>query len=217
MHHLLEHHPVPTWSLFFGLILGSILFVGGKVERWNRAALFLVIGTVGAYLIVGMIPRSTPETWWFVFISGMIAICAMILPGISGSFILLILGKYLYVTGALKNPFAEGQMTILVIFGLGAMVGITLFSRVLGFLLKRYSDATIALLTGFMIGAMRKIWPWQEVLREEVIGGKSRVLETRNVLPPALDAEVLLAMGLALAGFGAVLVLERLARSRIAD
>jgi putative membrane protein len=147
----------------------------------------------------------------------MIAICAMILPGISGSFILLILGKYLYVTGALKSPFGEGQLTILVIFGLGAMVGITLFSRVLGFLLRRYSDATIALLTGFMIGAMRKIWPWQEVLREEVIGDKRRVLETQNVLPQVLDAEVLLAVALASVGFAVVLVLERLARSEVAS
>jgi len=214
MHFLLAHHPVPTWSLFFGLIAGSILFVGKRIDRWAVGGPFLVAGAVGAFFLVGMIPRNTPETWWFVFISGMIAICAMILPGISGSFILLILGKYMYVTGAVKNPFAGESLAILGVFGLGAGVGIAGFSRLLKWLLARYECATMAVLTGFMLGAMRKIWPWQEAVRTAVIDGKEKVLETELVLPGAVDGEFFLAVGLAVAGFCAVFALERISRAR---
>ena len=108
MHYLLMENPVPTWSLFFGLIVGSILLIGREITQWcGEGGIYFLIGTADAFFLVGMIPMSTPETISFVFFAGMIAICAMILPGISGSFLLLIMGKYQFITGAIKNPFSD--------------------------------------------------------------------------------------------------------------
>jgi putative membrane protein len=212
MHHLLTAHPVQVWALFLGLIGASILVVGRMVPRWGAAPLgALVLGAVAAWVIVGLIPVATPETPWFLFLCGVIAICAMILPGISGSFLLLILGKYEYVTAALRNPLDPGNLLILLIFGCGCVVGIAGFSRLLSWLLTRWHAPMIALLTGFMIGAARKVWPWKETLETAVIRGKVHVLREAAVLPDALDAGVLLALGLMAAGFAAVLLLDRLA------
>ena len=214
MNYLLAHHPVPLWSLFFGLIAASILVVWRKVKVKNAAALgSLVVGTLLGWLIVGLIPVRTPEALWFIFVSGLIAICAMILPGISGAFILLILGKYEYVTGALKNPFALDNMLIIAVFLAGAAVGIASFSRLLHWLFSRWHDLTVACLTGFMLGAMRKIWPWKEVLESKVIRGKVHVLAEQNILPQAFDGVFWLAVALAAAGFLAVLMLESLTKS----
>lgn len=215
MNHLLHHHPVMTWSLFFGLIAASILVVGAKVETWNPArGLSFIAGAVAAWLIVGMIPVSTPETAWFIFFSGFVAICAMILPGLSGAFLLLILGKYQFVTAALKNPALPANMVIIVIFCAGCAVGLLCFSRILNYLLTRWHSATLAFLTGLMAGSMRKIWPWKETLETAVIRGKEHVLREQNVLPDAFNTEVLAAMGLAVAGFFIVVALERLSRHK---
>jgi putative membrane protein len=215
MHYLMAHHPVPTWSMFMGLIGGSILIVGRQTDLARRTSVVaLVAGAVAAWFIVGMIPVSTPEAYWFIFVAGVIAICAMILPGISGSFLLLIMGKYEFITGAVKNPFAPGSLPVLVVFAAGCAVGLLGFSRVLRFALARFEHVTLAALTGLMIGSLRKIWPWKEVLETQVIRGEPRVLRDQNVLPPVFDAEVGLAVGLAVVGFVAVLLLERVARKR---
>ena len=211
MNYLLIHHPVPTWSLFFGLIAASIFVVGKKVEGWNAGAVFcFVLGTAAAYYIVSMIPVSTPEALWFIFLSGMVAICAMILPGISGAFILLILGKYEFITGALKNPLLQDNILIILVFCAGCGIGILSFSRVLNYLLARYYRLTIAFLTGLMAGSMQKIWPWKETVQSIIIRGKEHVLVSRNVLPADLNEEVYFAVGLAIVGFFVVMVLERL-------
>ncbi|MDY6905744.1 MAG: DUF368 domain-containing protein [Thermodesulfobacteriota bacterium] len=215
MNHLLHHYPVMTWSLFFGLIAASILVVGTKVEQWNLArSLSFILGTVSAWLIVGMIPVSTPETAWFIFFSGFVAICAMILPGLSGAFLLLILGKYEFVTAALKNPVLPANMVIIAIFCTGCALGLLCFSRILNYLLTRWHSATLAFLTGLMAGSMRKIWPWKETLETAVIRGKEHVLRTQNVLPDAFSTEVMAAIGLAVAGFFIVVALERLSRHK---
>lgn len=211
VHRLLDDYPVQTWSLFFGLILASILFIGKRIKDWRSSVLFLIVGAVGAWKLVGLIPVQTPESPLFLVLCGMIAICAMILPGISGSFLLLILGKYRYVTGAVKAFWLPENMLILLPFAVGALIGITVFSRVLRYCLARYHDPTMALLTGFMIGAMRKVWPWQDEIRSVMIRDKKHVLETAMVLPESLSMEVLSAIGLMVAGFVAVLLLEKLA------
>ncbi|MBF0238974.1 MAG: DUF368 domain-containing protein [SAR324 cluster bacterium] len=217
MHYLLQYHPIPTWSLFFGLISASIFIVGREISEWNAPNIInIFLGTLAAYLIVGMIPVQTPETWWFLFLSGMIAICAMILPGISGSFILLILGKYEFVTSAVKNPLIPENLTIMVIFAGGCVVGLLGFSRVLDYALKRYYTITMAVLTGFMIGAMRKVWPWKEVLETQIIRGKEYVIREENVLP-ALDSQLMLAIGIMLTGLVLVLALERWSRQKPAQ
>ncbi|WP_338666641.1 DUF368 domain-containing protein [Pseudodesulfovibrio methanolicus] len=211
MNYMLNNRPVEIWSLFFGLIAASIFVVGREIRPLNAANLcFVLLGAVGSYLLVGMIPVSTPETLSFIFLCGAIAICAMILPGISGAFLLLMLGKYEYVTRTLKNPFLWNNFVVIAAFAAGAVVGIALFSRVLHFLLSRWHAATVSVLTGFMIGALRKVWPWKEVLESAVIRGKMHVLRTQNVFPDGFSGEVVLAMGLFVAGVLVVVVLERL-------
>ena len=211
MNYMLNNHPVEIWSLFFGLIAASIFVVGREIKPLNGVNMgFVLLGTVGSYLLVGMIPVSTPETPAFIFLCGSIAICAMILPGISGAFLLLMLGKYEYVTRTLKNPFLWDNFVVIATFAGGAVVGIVLFSRVLHYLLSRWHAATVSVLTGFMIGALRKVWPWKEVLESAVIRGKMHVLRTQNVLPDGFTGEVALAVGLFAVGILVVIALERL-------
>jgi len=215
MNTMLHTHPVETWSLFFGLITASIFVVGKQIEPLSGVNLgFILLGAAGSYLLVGMIPVSTPETLPFIFLCGAIAICAMILPGISGAFLLLMLGKYEYVTRTLKNPFVWDNFVIMAVFAAGAGVGIVLFSRVLYFLLHRWHAATVSVLTGFMIGALRKVWPWKEVLETSMIRGKVHVLREQNVLPDTINGEVFFAMGLVIVGIIVVLALERLSHDR---
>ncbi len=209
IHALLGSHPVPVWSLFFGLIAASVLVVGKRVGEVSAKNVFAgIFGAAFSYLLVGLIPVTTPDTLWFVFLCASISICAMILPGISGAFILLLLGKYEFITGAIRNPASMENGAILLAFVCGCAFGISLFSRVLHFLLEKHHAITVSLLTGFMAGAMRKIWPWKEVLDSVVIRGKVHVLSEANVLPPAYDVKFATAVLLMVAGFAAVIILE---------
>jgi len=211
MNYLLHHHPVETWSLFFGLIAASVIVVGKKVDNISgTAGLSLTGGILIAHLIVNIIPLATPETLWFIFLSGFIAICAMILPGLSGAFILLILGKYEFITATLKNPFEIGNLVIILVFCMGCLAGLTSFTRLLNFLLSKWHNLTLAFLTGLMIGSMQKIWPWKEIVDTIVIRGKGHVLASRNILPQTFDGQLLLAIVLIAIGFAAVILLERL-------
>jgi putative membrane protein len=218
MNFLLHHYPVFTWSLFFGLIAASILVVSRQVPSWTpRAGISLVAGTVVAALIVSLIPLETPDALWFIFLCGIIAICAMILPGISGAFILLILGKYEFITATLKNPFLAQHIMIIFIFCLGCLIGQLSFARLLNYLLQNYRHLTLAFLTGLMVGSMPKIWPWKEILQTKIIRGKSHVIWGSNIMPQTLNSEVYFAVVLAIIGFMAVLIIERLARGRESD
>jgi len=163
-------------------------------------------------VIVGLIPVSTPEALWFIFISGFVAICAMILPGLSGAFLLLILGKYEFITGTLKNPFNLDNIIVIFVFCCGCFGGLLSFSRLLNYLLTKWHTLTLAFLTGLMGGSMRKIWPWKEVLEKQVIRGKEHIISTRNIFPEAFNTEVMTAIGLAGIGFALVIILERLSR-----
>jgi putative membrane protein len=211
MNYLLHHHPIPTWSLFFGLIAASTFMVGKHVSHWfGKASISFVAGIIAATLIVNLIPMQTPEDLWFILLCGIVAICAMILPGISGAFILLILGKYEYVTGALKNPFLPHNLVVILVFCSGCAMGLLGFSRVLNYLLQKFHNLTMAFLTGLIAGSMQKIWPWKEVIETQVIRGKAHVIWGGPTLPPAIDQEFLIAAGLAAVGFVAVLMIERL-------
>jgi len=215
MNFLLHHYPVFTWSVFFGLIAASILVVSRQVTRWtSRNGISLVAGTVAAAFIVNLIPLETPEAYWFIFLCGLIAICAMILPGISGAFILLILGKYEFITATLKNPFLPQHLLIISVFCLGCIIGLLSFARLLSYFLQNYRQLTLAFLTGLMIGSMQKIWPWKEVLQTKIIRGKAHVIWGSNIMPQTLNAEVCFAVVLAIIGFIAVLIIERLARGK---
>lgn len=211
MHYLLLHHPVPTWALFFGLISASIVVIWRHLEHPSslRTIFFLLLGTIGAYIIVGLIPVETPESYWFIYLCGIIGITAMILPGISGSFLLLILGKYEFVTGAVKSPFADGNTIILLVFVSGSITGLLSFSKLLNYFLHKHREATMAVLTGILIGSMRKVWPWKEVLQSKVIRGKVRVLQDRNILPTEFNTEFYIAIALIVIGLLFVLFLEK--------
>ena len=202
----MQEYSVYTWSTFFGLIIASIIFISKTLEdRKSPKAIGLVLlGTIIGYICVSLIPVSTPNSTLFIFLSGAIAICAMILPGISGSFILLILGKYAFVTGALKAPFVEGNLFTIFTFATGCLVGLLSFSKLLNYLLKNYHNMVMCILTGFMIGSLKKIWPWREVIESKVVRGKTHVLKDALVLPTELNSEVIIALALML--FGIVLV-----------
>jgi putative membrane protein len=213
MNFLLNHYPAFTWSLFFGLIAASIFVVSRQVATWGpRTGISLVVGTVVAAFIVNLIPATTPEALWFILLCGIIAICAMILPGISGAFILLLLGKYEFITATLKNPFLSQNLMIIIVFCLGCLIGLLSFSRLLNYLLINFRQLTMAFLTGLMVGSIPKIWPWKEILETKIIRGKSHVIWGANIMPETMNAEVLVALVLAIIGFVAVLIIERLAR-----
>lgn len=165
MQTLLSDFPIQTWAFFFGLIVASSIFILRGISGWSlRELLFLAGGIVLGVVICTLSPTQTPDALWFIFLSGAIAICAMILPGISGSFILLILGKYQYILGAVSDLVAGQNVThnilILAVFVIGAAVGILGFSKFLHWILSRWHKQTLIILAGFIIGSLVKIWPW---------------------------------------------------------
>lgn len=178
---LLENHPIYIWSFFFGLIIASSVLVAKEIKKWNIfTVISLILGAVIAYGITVMTPSETPDSWWFIILSGAIAICAMILPGISGAFILLLMGKYTYILGAV-SAFNIG---ILLLFAVGAVAGITSFSHLLSWLLKHHHTATVSLLTGFMVGSLNKVWPWKETLQTYTDShGVEKALVESNISP----------------------------------
>lgn len=205
---LLQNKPVLIWSFFLGLILASAFSVSQRVDGWRLYTwMGLLGGAIGTYFLVGLVPVSTPDDLWFLFVSGAIAICAMILPGISGAFILVLLGKYQFVLEAVNNR----DFIILAMVAAGAVIGIAVFSRLLGWLLRSYHDLMVAVLTGLMLGSLRKVWPWKETL-ETIVGSHGKVIPIvqTNTLPAHWNVEVLSALCLVGIGFLIVFSLDRL-------
>ena len=218
LEHLLHQAPILVWSFFFGLIVASAIYIAGKVQRWKvNKIIALLVGAAIAYSITILTPAQTPETWWFLFLSGALAICAMILPGISGAFILLLLGKYQFVIEAVGNL----NFTVLAILALGALVGIISFSNVLSWFLRKYHDMTIAVLSGFMVGSLNKVWPWKQTTQTFLDRhGEVQPLVQRNLLPADFAAQtgqdpmLIQTLILAAAGFALIFIVEGLTRSR---
>lgn len=185
MKYLLDTHPIFVWSFFFGLIIASAWLVAREVKKWGVGTIVaLIAGTAAAYMITVISPASTPDAWWFIMLSGAIAICAMILPGISGAFILLLMGKYAYIIGAVSAL----NIPVLLLFVVGAVVGIISFSHLLSWLLAKHHGMTVALLTGFMVGSLNKIWPWKQTLETYTDShGVVQPLVERNVLPGTFE------------------------------
>lgn len=204
--YLLNEQPIYIWSFFFGLVLASTVIVLKRITTWDSSlVLAFAISTTATFFLVGMIPVETPNTLPIVFLSGMIAICAMILPGISGSFILLLLGKYQQILEAVNNK----DILTLGVFVSGCAIGIALFARVLSWLLKHYHNITIAILAGIMFGSIRKIWPWKEVLETRVNShGEIVPLVTRNILPNGFTSEVTSAISLMVIGAVVIVIFE---------
>jgi putative membrane protein len=212
--YLLANHPILLWSFFFGLILAAVWSVIRHIDKWKTdvIATFL-IGTIGAFLITTISPTTIETSPLIVFLSGMIAICAMILPGISGSFILLLLGMY----GPMLTAVKEWQFMTLFIFIGGCVTGLLSFSHVLSWMFKHYKTVTLALLGGFMLGSLNKVWPWKQTI-ESVIDrhGKEIPLVQNNILPHTFEAlntqpaYMWYAIILMFLGVGMVVVLEKM-------
>lgn len=185
MKYLLDTHPIFVWSFFFGLIIASAWLVAREVKKWGVGTIVaLIAGTAAAYMITVISPASTPDAWWFIMLSGAIAVCAMILPGISGAFILLLMGKYAYIIGAVSTF----NIPVLLLFVVGAVVGIISFSHLLSWLLAKHHGMTVALLTGFMVGSLNKIWPWKQTLETYTDShGVVQPLVERNILPGTFE------------------------------
>ena len=191
---LLVAYPVLVWSFFFGLVLASTWFVGKDVKERNwKTGLGFLLGAALAFYITVATAAETPSHFLFIFLCGAIAICAMILPGISGSFILVLLGKYFFIMEAVKTL----DLKVIAIFGIGACVGITSFSRLLSYALSHMRNITLAVLSGFMLGSLNKVWPWKETI-EGV---------EQNIAP---NAFVWQAVCLALLGFVMVYGIEKI-------
>lgn len=211
--YLLENHPVVIWSFFFGLVVASALLVGKSIKKWNIGTIsFLLIGTVIAYFISSVQTTAHVDANWYIFLSGAVAICAMILPGISGSFILVLMGSYHLVLNALHDK----NLMIIGLFAAGCLVGIFSFARLLKFLFTKFKELTIALLTGFMIGSLYKVWPWKINIGTKPLVVHSNGKEdwmTANVLPVNFEGDnhLLFAILAAVGGFLLIVLLERFA------
>ena len=209
---LLDTYPVIVWSFFFGLILSSVFTVSKVVKGWRMLTFIAAgLGAVMAYFLFSVMPGATSDAPWFIFLSGFLAICAMILPGISGAYILVLLGKYHYILEAVNNR----DLGVLLILIAGVLVGLLSFVRVIGWLLRRYYDLTMAILIGLMLGSLRRIWPWKETLTTffDSHGKEMPALQT-NILPPSLNSEVGLAVLFMFFGFLVVFSMDFLARKR---
>jgi len=237
--YLIEQHPILIWSFFFGLIIASILFIGKQITKWNIATIIAVIaGAILAYYITSLPSMASNDNPFFLFFAGAIAICAMILPGISGSFILVILGAYKTLSVAIDSF----DIKKIAIFALGAIVGLLSFSRVLKWLFKHYHNITLAVLTGFIFGSLNKIWPWKETISvmsdttREVVSFTSvsdlgtlsvyqktiqdfesyKTIIEKSISPShyselnQIDAQVLTAIALMVAGFLTIFILEKI-------
>jgi len=178
---LLKQNPILLWSFFFGLILISAPLVLREIKKWNLSTGFSFMLGIGiAYTITILSPTNSPDETWFIFFAGALAICAMILPGISGAFILLLIGKYQYIITAVL----EFNLPIISIFALGCFVGIMGFSRLLTWILQHYHHITIAVLAGFMLGSLNKVWPWRVVLEYATNSkGEQIAVFDKSILP----------------------------------
>lgn len=225
---LLGTYPILVWSFFFGLVLASIIYIAKQITRYSpKAIIALIIAAVLSYSVTLAQPIADTESIWFLFLAGFIAIIAMILPGISGAFILLLIGGYTVVIGAI-NQLTEALSTFnwsslgnallkIGVFAVGAVAGLKIFSGVLNWMFKNHKNTTLAVLTGFMIGALNKIWPWKEVLqyRKNSHGDKIPFLE-KSIFPDSFqgDPKVLEAILFMLAGFMIIFLMEYIANKK---
>lgn len=202
---LITKYPVLVWSFFFGLIIASTVIVVRHMGKLTlKTGISFLVGAIAAWYIVNVIPVKTPETWYFTIFAGAISIIAMILPGISGSFILLLLSQYERIMNAVKSL----ELSTMLLFSTGSALGILSFSRVLGWLLEKHRAITMAMLGGFMAGSLRKVWPYKNVLEYKIINGKQIDIKTENIIPSQFDSSVLFALLLMVSGIIIVFAIE---------
>ena len=199
---LFEAYPVQVEAFFFGLVAASIFIVGRKIRQWRAAPVVgLVVGAAAAWVLVDLAPARTPNTPWLLFISSAVAIGAMVLPGISGAFVLMMFGQYQYALAAVTGR----ELGSIALIGAGAVVGLVTFAQLLSWLFQRQHDLTLGILSGLVLGSLRKLWPW----KESYLCAMGELLNQTNILPEAWTADVTVAVLLAAAGFALVLILGR--------
>lgn len=221
--HLLATQPIMVWSFFFGLVIASIFFVGKEIDKFSIGSIsFFILGTVLSYYITIAEPVASPDSYPYLFLSGFIAIIAMILPGISGAFILVLMGSYSVVIGTI-NIFREALLTFniellvqsilkLGTFAIGAILGLKLFSKVLHWMFDHHRNTTMALLTGFMLGSLNKVWPWKKVLSTRIDShGNEVAFMEKSILPQNFEGDnlLLVAILLMIAGFLTIFIVEK--------
>ena len=204
---LFSNYPLYIWSFFFGLIIASIFFVGKKINKWDKSSVIaLAIGTTIALSFTNISPASENDNLFFVFFCGIIGISGMMLPGLSGSFILILLGNYELL---LVKAVADLNIIILTVFFLGSLFGLLSFSHLLSWLLKKYKDQTLAILTGFITGSLAIIWPWKEVKESIIIGDKEKIIDYQLLIPQELNQENIIAIILMMMGIAIVYAIEK--------
>ena len=204
---LFSNYPLFIWSFFFGLIIASIFFVGKKINKWDKSSVIaLAIGTTIALSFTNISPASENDNLFFVFFCGIIGISGMMLPGLSGSFILILLGNYELL---LVKAVADLNIIILTVFFLGSLFGLLSFSHLLSWLLKKYKDQTLAILTGFITGSLAIIWPWKEVEESIIIGDKEKIIDYQLLIPQELNQENIIAIILMMMGIAIVYAIEK--------
>ncbi|MDB9809268.1 DUF368 domain-containing protein [Flavobacteriales bacterium] len=207
--YLFAEYPILIWAFFFGLIIASIYFVGKRISKWNTTTIFsLAIGTLVAISLSFMTPASENDNLFFVFICGIIGISGMMLPGLSGSFILILMGNYELL---MVTAITELNILLLSVFFLGSAFGLMSFSHILSWVFKHYKNQTLALLTGFILGSLSIIWPWKEIAESIIIKGKEKIIAYNWYFPNELNTETILAILLILVGILSVYALENFA------
>lgn len=229
--YVLEIQPILVWSFFFGLVIASILYISKQIKKWSiQVIIAILVGAAVAFYITIAAPAEAPDVWYFYFLSGCIAIIAMILPGISGSFILVLLGSYAMVLGTLTDAqdalltknweLLKTSVFKIILFGVGCIVGLKLFSKILKWMFQHKKEITLAVLTGFMLGSLNKIWPWKEVLSTRIDRhGKEVTVEATSILPTSFDGnpQIIGAIILAIIGFALIFLLEKAAGNKTSN
>jgi len=204
---LFSNYPLHIWSFFFGLIIASIFFVGKRINKWNKSSVIsLVLGVIIALSFTNISPANENDNLFFVFFCGIIGISGMMLPGLSGSFILILLGNYELL---LVRAVADLNIIILSVFFLGSLFGLLSFSHLLSWLLKKYKDQTLATLTGFIAGSLAIIWPWKKVKESIRIGDKEKIIDYQLLFPQELNQENIIAIILIMIGIIIVYAIEK--------
>lgn len=209
IHYLLDTYPIMVWSFFFGLILASFTYITRSIKRWNVSQLVALLSGCGiaAYISLASPTEVEPELF-LLFVAGSVAVCAMILPGISGSFILLLMGLYGPIIEAVQQP----DILLLAVLATGALFGLLSFSHLLKWLLDKYQPLVLSLLCGFLLGSLVKVWPWKETSLTRINRHGEEVPFIQSNILPALDSQILLPLVLMIVGAGLVLLLEQVAK-----
>ncbi|WP_296381655.1 DUF368 domain-containing protein [Winogradskyella sp.] len=225
---LLHNEPILLWSFFFGLVLASILYIAKQIKAWSpKIILAIIITSILSYFITLAEPFASPDSSIYLLFCGFIAIIAMILPGVSGAFILLILGAYQTAIDTINNlieGLTTGNMNLFkdaflkfCLLAIGAVIGLKVFSKALNWMFKHQKNLTLAILTGFMIGSLNKIWPWKEILKTRINSeGEEVTLLDKSILPSSYDGnnQLLMALIFIVIGFAVILILESLGKQK---